>query len=523
MNCNSNHSIFLRSNGTLACWDDGGSSKELQAFDEKLDYAKDVFLGSIYESIRTKLSSGDMPFPQHCSQCFCLMTHMPMDDGFYAKNRHIETFQIEPSMGCQLECPGCIPKVERRNRVRRTDQGQLTLATKVLYKIVDDLHRANFRVDKFDMQGHGEPLLNKNVWEMCNYISKRFPQSVVSICTHANFRFERFMIHSGVNEVFFAIDGVSQPSYVPYRKNGCFDTAYKFMHDFSRLAADEAPHINRVWKYVLFAHNDTEEHLLRAQELAIKAKISTIRFVTTQLGNASRRIINREDLPILDKSLNIYFDSYTIKPSQLDAAIDELNGSIRNEDWVGAENWADFLSYSVFRLFRTRPVNSSRYKDLILAFRNLLAELPASRFGRFDALVADTIQRLESSHQDNESAQDQPRQQDALRLPPRARDLTVKAARTALSKVIIDESWYLETYQDVRDAIARGEIRDAAEHFFRWGYYEDRLPCRPLVDNDFYLDMYPEVRRAYDAGDITSATEHFISIGYQEGRIAQKP
>src|SRR5690348_833499 len=48
MNCTVNHSLFLRSNGSLACWCDYGSLKTLQEFDPCLDYAEDVYLGKVY-------------------------------------------------------------------------------------------------------------------------------------------------------------------------------------------------------------------------------------------------------------------------------------------------------------------------------------------------------------------------------------------------------------------------------------------------------------------------------------------
>jgi hypothetical protein len=51
MFCNSYHSMFLRSNGSLACWDDYGSLLTLLPFDPSLDYARDVYLGPIFKTI----------------------------------------------------------------------------------------------------------------------------------------------------------------------------------------------------------------------------------------------------------------------------------------------------------------------------------------------------------------------------------------------------------------------------------------------------------------------------------------
>ena len=67
MDCTVNHSMFLRSNGSLACWCDGGSLKTLQEFDDKIDYATDVYLGKVYGYISESLAAGTMPFPSLCS------------------------------------------------------------------------------------------------------------------------------------------------------------------------------------------------------------------------------------------------------------------------------------------------------------------------------------------------------------------------------------------------------------------------------------------------------------------------
>src|SRR6266851_1169351 len=100
MNCTVNHSIFLRSNGSLACWCDYGSLKTLQEFDPSLDYAKDVYLGKVYDYIREQLAAGIMPFPSYCSKCMVLLPNAPLSKT-NKRNPYIDTFQVEPSLACQ--------------------------------------------------------------------------------------------------------------------------------------------------------------------------------------------------------------------------------------------------------------------------------------------------------------------------------------------------------------------------------------------------------------------------------------
>jgi hypothetical protein len=367
--------LFLRSNGTLACWDDFGSLLTLQPFDPSLDYAADVYLGPVFGAIRDRLRRGQMPFPEHCSRCYCLRHDAAFDER-YVDQRIIETFQIEPSMGCQLDCPGCIPIRARRQRVASTPHGHLTLASHVVDKIVTDLHRAGVAIHKFDFQGHGEPLLNARTWEMARRVADLYPGAVVSICTNANFEFRPHMIRSGVNEILFAIDGLDAPSYEPYRVNGDFDVAYKFMKDFSCAAARDNPSINRVWKYVVFAHNDRPDQLLRAQELALEAKVTELRFVLTQLGPLSSDVMHESHVPRLDPSLNVTFENYRVASSQVTAALDELRSAIATESADRTTHLAQFIVNMLHRLFRTASSIPSEYAGVIDRFLELRPELP---------------------------------------------------------------------------------------------------------------------------------------------------
>jgi hypothetical protein len=88
-----------------------------------------------------------------------------------------------------------------------------------------------------------------------------------------------------------------------------------------------------------------------------------------------------------------------------------------------------------------------------------------------------------------------------------------------LSRIYVDEQWYLNTYPDIRDAVSNGAASSAAEHFRRFGYYEHRKPYQINVDEAWYLEAYPDVKSAIDAGHFTSAQNHFDVLGYKEGRI----
>ncbi len=83
----------------------------------------------------------------------------------------------------------------------------------------------------------------------------------------------------------------------------------------------------------------------------------------------------------------------------------------------------------------------------------------------------------------------------------------------------VDESWYLEQYPHLAEALKGGDISSARSHFIHSGYFEGRLPNAPEVDEAWYLERYPDVAEGIAQGKIESARQHFIEYGYEEGRF----
>src|SRR5262249_16940563 len=181
-----------------------------------------------------------------------------------------------------------------------------------------------------------------------------------------------------------------QRSYVPYRVNGDFDYAYQFMKDFSLAAARLNPEIRRIWKYVVFEHNDQPEQLLRAQELAIQAKVTEMRFVLTQLGPQSWAVTREAHMPRVDPRLNVVVDSYRIPAAQLAATLTELSSAIASSDVDQAARSARYFVNMLKRLFETAPRIPPEYEQLINQFlelsRSLSPELGRAERDRIDAL-----------------------------------------------------------------------------------------------------------------------------------------
>ena len=104
----------------------------------------------------------------------------------------------------------------------------------------------------------------------------------------------RRLVHSGIDEVTFSIDGATADSYVKYRQRGNFDAAIRnlrAMAEEKQKAGRDLPMLN--WRYILFNWNDSDAEMNRARELAAGLGIDRLSWeITDHPENAySRRFL----------------------------------------------------------------------------------------------------------------------------------------------------------------------------------------------------------------------------------------
>jgi hypothetical protein len=94
----------------------------------------------------------------------------------------------------------------------------------------------------------------------------------------------------------------------------------------------------------------------------------------------------------------------------------------------------------------------------------------------------------------------------------------VEVLKLVLRGVAVDETWYLNRYPDVAEAVNKGVFKSAWHHYVESGYFEDRWPVEPRIDESWYLERYTDVADGIRSGLIKTALAHFVEHGYQEGR-----
>ena len=225
-----------------------------------------IWRGPIATELREDLNTGGAPF---CGDC---PLKVPLAPDEPAPRRNLDVpalpsrLYIECTAACNISCfqACCAPETG----ITRTRQAGM-LDWDVFTRVVNEAGPTLVRIDFFN---YGEAFLHKRAVEMCDYIKAKFPHIYLYTSTNGlalNEDKARRLVHSGIDEVTFSIDGASQETYARYRQRGTFDLALanlRAMADEKSKAGRDVPHLN--WRYILFKWNDNDEEMARARQLA---------------------------------------------------------------------------------------------------------------------------------------------------------------------------------------------------------------------------------------------------------------
>ena len=226
----------------------------------------EIWKGQVAQGLRADLNQGGSAF---CGDC---PLKLPLAVGQSIPVRNLDVaalpsrLYIECTAACNISCfqACCAPETG----ITRTRQAGM-LDWEVFTRVVDEAGRALVRIDFFN---YGEAFLHKRAIEMCEYIKTKFPHIYLYTSTNGlalNEDKARRLVHSGIDEVTFSIDGASQETYARYRQRGNFDVALanlRAMADEKNLAGRDLPQLN--WRYILFKWNDSDDEMQRARRLA---------------------------------------------------------------------------------------------------------------------------------------------------------------------------------------------------------------------------------------------------------------
>ncbi len=160
------------------------------------------------------------------------------------------TFTIETALACDLKCPEC---AIGGGMISSRAKGYMKFEE---FKVAFDKIKSN--CDYLYLHLWGEPLLNKEIFEMIKYASQFTRTNISTNAQSLNKEKIEKLISSGVSEIIVSIDGYTQKVYEKYRVGGSVDKALEAL---KILADTNMLYGNRVQitpQFIVFDHNEHE-------------------------------------------------------------------------------------------------------------------------------------------------------------------------------------------------------------------------------------------------------------------------
>ncbi len=234
----------------------------------------DVWTGPVISDLRAELNGGGSAF---CGDC---ALKRPLGEGEPPRVRPLDAGHlpgrmfIECTAACNISCfeACCAPETG----ITRTRQAGM-LDFDLFCRVIDEVGPSLGRIDFFN---YGEAFLHKRAVEMCEVIKTRYPHIYIYTSTNGTALSEeqaRRLVHSGIDEVTFSIDGARPESYGRYRQRGKFDVAMRnlrAMADEKHRSGRDLPCLN--WRYILFRWNDSDEEMAEARRLAAEMGVDRL-------------------------------------------------------------------------------------------------------------------------------------------------------------------------------------------------------------------------------------------------------
>jgi uncharacterized Fe-S cluster-containing radical SAM superfamily protein len=225
-----------------------------------------VWSGARISALRGDINAGGSKFCGDCPLKLPLVKDEPPPQRGLDVGALPSRLYIECTAACNISCAQacCAPETG----ITRTRHAGM-LDFEIFRRVVDEAGPSLVRIDFFN---YGETFLHKRAVEMCEYIKSHFPQIYLYTSTNGlafNADQVKRLVHSGIDEVTFSIDGATPESYAIYRMRGDFSRAINNLRaviEEKDRAGRDVPFIN--WRYILFSHNDSEAEMAQARHIA---------------------------------------------------------------------------------------------------------------------------------------------------------------------------------------------------------------------------------------------------------------
>ena len=159
----------------------------------------------------------------------------------FPHSREIDTYppllQIEPTSMCNYRCVFCFQTDNKLTSKSNSHMGHMSL--KLFKRIIDEIEG---NVQGVTLASRGEPLINKYICEMLEYMKGKFLATKIntngSLLTDKTIR---SLLSSGINTIVFSADAASEDLYSKLRVNGNLNKVLNNVRRFNEIKDKEFP------------------------------------------------------------------------------------------------------------------------------------------------------------------------------------------------------------------------------------------------------------------------------------------
>lgn len=278
-------SLYVKANGEMPCWCDEGEDIILEQLtvERLMDPSFDVLNQPRIQRIRRSFHHDERyPFAV-CGRCAMVQPDAPRVEA--TTRAAIDILHVEPSWLCNLDCPLCIPKAQRKTIKDPPWNLEPTLWVALVHNL--KIHGVE-RVRVLDLEGRGDPMMHPHLAHLCKVFHLVFPETMIQVTTNGNFPFPPELMESGMTHLRVSADGARDESYRTYRRDGELSKVLAFLRDAVESRARTGRDVFIEWKYILFEWNDTDEEMLEAYAIAADLGVKLSFCLTPWAGKSLR-------------------------------------------------------------------------------------------------------------------------------------------------------------------------------------------------------------------------------------------
>ena len=230
----------------------------------------EIFDSDEVRKIREDLYNGYLLTMSCAARCNELIQTTTSVGKYYLENYSIpKAIMFENTSVCNLKCNDCFNRCIKSNTVSLDDVERVS--EQLIENGIRDVH----------MFKYGEPFADTMINKKIDILRKN--NSSLNIYTSTNGALlhmrDNYDAALKMNRVDISLDGVDDESASEFQIGQVFEQTYRNMCELVRLRnsmGNSKPRI--IWKYVLFPHNDSDEQISKAIDLAVKSGVDGIQF-----------------------------------------------------------------------------------------------------------------------------------------------------------------------------------------------------------------------------------------------------